>query len=69
MNYLSYLTREGDTWDQIAWRYYGDAMRYPSIVAANPHVPITAALPAGIKLSIPMLEPAPSAEELPPWMR
>ena len=53
----------------MAWRYYGDAHRYLPIVQANPHVPLTAALPAGLTLAIPMLEPAAAAEDLPPWMR
>ena len=38
-------------------------------VEANAHVPITAALPAGLTLAIPMLEPVTSTEDLPPWMR
>lgn len=66
---LTHITTEGERWDQLAWRYYGDAHRYLPIVQANPHVPITAALPAGLTLAIPLLEPVATTEDLPPWMR
>jgi phage tail protein X len=66
---LTHVTTEGERWDQLAWRYYGDAHRYQPIVDANPHVPISAALPAGLTLAIPLLEPVAATEDLPPWMR
>lgn len=66
---LTHITTEGERWDQLAWRYYGDAHRYLPIVQANPHVPITAALAAGLTLAIPLLEPVATTEDLPPWMR
>jgi len=72
MSYLTHLTVEGDTWDAIAYRYYGNAWRYPPIIAANPHVPITPVLPAGITLTIPVLPrraDATDTQSLPPWMR
>lgn len=70
MSYLTHITTEGERWDSLAWRYYGDAHRYLPIIQANPQVPITAALPAGLMLSIPVLEQAAStSEDLPPWMR
>lgn len=70
MSYLTHITTEGERWDSLAWRYYGDAHRYLPIIQANPHVPITAALPAGLSLSIPVLEQAATtSEDLPPWMR
>lgn len=67
--FLIHLTTEGERWDQLAWRYYGDAHRYRPIVEANPHVPLAAALPPGLTLAIPVLEPATASEDLPPWMR
>jgi len=67
--YLTYLTVEGDTWDAIAYRYYGNAWRYPPLIAANPNVPITPVLPAGIKLTIPVLPREPETQTLPPWLR
>lgn len=67
--FIPHTTTEGQRWDQLAWQYYGDAHRYTPIIEANPHVPITAELPAGLTLAIPVLEAAPSAQDLPPWMR
>lgn len=67
--FLTHVTTEGERWDQLAWRYYGDAHRYSPIVEANKHVPITGALPAGLTLAIPVLEPVATTEDLPPWMR
>ena len=67
--FLTHVTTEGERWDQLAWRYYGDPHRYLPIVQANPHVPLTAALPAGLTLAIPLLEPQSSYEDMPPWMR
>ncbi|KJZ61717.1 tail protein X [Pseudomonas fluorescens] len=67
--FITHVTTEGERWDQLAWRYYGDAHRYLPIVQANPQVPITAILPSGLTLAIPILEPVTSAQDLPPWMR
>ena len=67
--FITHVTTEGERWDQLAWRYYGDAHRYLPIVQANPHVPITAIFPPGLTLAIPILEPVTSAQDLPPWMR
>jgi len=72
MAFITHLTAEGETWDLLAWRYYGNAYRYPPIVAANPQVPLTPVLPAGITLNIPVLATEPNTANrvnLPPWMR
>ena len=68
-HYLVHLTKTGERWDQIAYRYYGDAMGYERIIAANPHVPIVPILEGGIRLSIPVIEKKELFEELPPWKR
>ncbi|MDO5940646.1 tail protein X [Burkholderia cepacia] len=67
--YLTHVTTEGERWDQLATRYYGDPMAYEAIVAANPHVPLTVTLSAGLTLSIPVIEQDDLSEELPPWLR
>lgn len=71
MNYLPHVTRAGERWDQLAWHYYGDAMDYERIIAANPDVEITPTLAGGLVLAIPMVEvdDAIASEELPPWKR
>ncbi len=67
--YLDHTTVEGERWDQLAFTYYGDATRYEPIVRANPQVPMTRSLPAGLTLRIPVLDAAPSSEDLPPWFK
>lgn len=70
--YLSYITQEGDRWDGLAYRFYGDPFRYEPLVVANPHVPIVPVLPSGLTLAVPVLaksDSTPSVESLPPWKR
>lgn len=72
MDYLEHITSDGERWDTLAWRYYGDAGRMGPIIAANPQLRILPVLVAGLKIRIPILqdgEPALAAEELPPWKR
>lgn len=67
--YLTHITTEGERWDQLAWKYYGNALEYERIVAANPQVPITPTLLGGLRLSIPVIEETQIVEGLPPWKR
>ena len=71
MEYLEHRTTEGDRWDLLADKYYGDWRLMGTIVKANPHVPTSPYLEAGVRLAIPILEVAETiaAEELPPWKR
>ena len=34
--FLTYITGDGDRWDLLAWRYYGDATQFGPIIMANP---------------------------------
>ncbi|AOJ71038.1 MULTISPECIES: tail protein X [Burkholderia] len=67
--FLTHVTTEGERWDQLAHRYYGDPFAYERIIAANPDVPITPLLPSGLALSIPVIARAELSEDLPPWKR
>ncbi len=68
--YLTHTTKDGERWDMIAWRYYGDPHGYEPIVEANPDVAIVPALPGGLSLLIPIIDQAaPAAEGLSPWKR
>lgn len=69
--YYEHVTTEGQRWDTIAYLYYGDAMLYEPIIAANQDVPIIPVLPSGLKLKVPVIELSDTiaAEELPPWKR
>lgn len=66
---LRHITTDGERWDQLADRYYGDAFAYERIVTANPDIPMLLVLPGGLELAIPVIEEssAISVLELPPW--
>lgn len=66
---LVHITADGERWDQLADRYYGDARRYVEIAEANPTVPLYAVFPSGITLAIPVLEETETLADLPPWKR
>ncbi|KFK91881.1 membrane protein [Serratia sp. Ag1] len=71
MMFLEHITKEGERWDQLAYRYYHDPLGYPRIIAANPHVAITPVLSSGILLLIPVIEADDNTllEDTPPWLR
>ena len=35
MNVIRHITKDGERWDLLAWRYYGSATDYERIIAAN----------------------------------
>lgn len=66
----TYKTKGGERWDTVAYEAYGDAMLFPVIAAANPEVPLTAVLPQGIELIVPVLSQSQTdVNLLPPWKR
>lgn len=68
--FTEYITIEGDRWDTVAYKAYGDPMLYPTIAAANSDVPLNAVLTAGTKLMVPVLEAVElDTNLLPPWKR
>lgn len=68
--FYEYTTKANDRWDLIAYEYYSNATLYEPIITANPNIPITPTLPAGIKLRIPVLEQQNTIEfQLPPWKK
>ena len=69
--FIEHVTGNGERWDQIANRYYGDPTKYERIIAANPSVAIVPTLEAGLRLSIPVDEVAIDVITvgLPPWKR
>jgi phage tail protein X len=70
--FLEHITGDGERWDLLAWRYYGDPYGYERIIRANPDLPIIPVLPGGVRVLIPVLDPpvttvaAPAG--LPPWV-
>jgi len=65
---MEYIVREGDRWDTIAYRFYGNPYLYEPIVLENPQYIGLPCPPPGAKLKIPYII-APSEEEVkPPWV-
>lgn len=71
MEYLEHITEDGERWDGISYRYYGDPHRYEEIIKANPGVTVSRVLPGGLALRIPLIEADRfvAADDLPPWKR
>lgn len=67
---VTYIAREGDTVDLIAWRYYGrqDARVVEQVLAANPHLadhgPV---LPGGTELVLPAITTSTQSQGLRLW--
>lgn len=68
---LIYTTRDGDRWDTIAHKHYGNAFEINRLIAANPHLPIAEQFKSGLTVFVPVLRNKPNntQEQLPPWMR
>lgn len=68
MQYIAHVTRAGERWDLLAWRFYADATRFNPIIMANPLVPIEPVFEAGILIQVPILSASNSqSTDLPPW--
>jgi len=66
--YIHHITRTGERWDLLAWRYYGDATDYNPLIMANPGVPIEPVFEAGISIAVPILQKSALVTvDLPPW--
>lgn len=59
-------TMSGDTWDAIAHRVLGDAMRMDRMIAANQEYCEVYIFPAGVRLVVPDIEDT-SGVTIPPW--
>ena len=68
---IRYTTQDGDRWDLIAHKHYGNALLIDGLIAANPHLPLAEEFTGGLTVFVPVLETKPknNQEELPWWMR
>lgn len=63
-----YTTIQGDTWDLIAYKLYGDEYKMQDLIANNSKYIDVAIFSAGIILNVPEVETKVSSI-LPPWKR
>lgn len=72
MNQTEYITKEGERWDEIAYKAYGDVAMVNTLIEANRNLPVTPRLEAGTRLIIPIQETLTADQNtdlLPPWKR
>ena len=66
--FIVHITKAGERWDLLAWRYYGEPTDYQMIIMANPGVAIEPVCEAGISLAVPIVQrSALVSVDLPPW--
>lgn len=65
----TYITKSGDTWDQISFTHYGREQYADNLVKANLSHVKTIIFSSGVELIIPDLPEEPVANDLPPWKR
>ena len=71
-SFVEYVTKQGDRWDTIAFKAYGDASLINGIIEANTSIVISPILEAGTRVIVPILESGEiqiDSELLPPWKR
>jgi phage tail protein X len=61
----------GDTWDSIAHRAYGDALKAQALMEARENIRLLdyEVFPGGITVAVPDLPDEPSTDELPDWRK
>jgi phage tail protein X len=65
-----YITRDGDRWDLIADKAYGDITKQKDIIELNPDIALVARFPDGVTVLLPIIPEADTqTSNLPPWKR
>lgn len=62
-----YITIQGDMWDSIAYKLFGNANYANALMAANTDYIDVYIFSSGIELTVPDIETTVSGEHLPPW--
>ena len=65
----TYTTSQGETWDVIAKRIWGEERLMHKLIEANPAYQETVFFSAGIVLTVPAVETPAKVLNLPPWKR
>lgn len=61
-----YTTIQGDMWDYIAYKFYGDVKYISLLFAANPDLLDVFVFSAGTKIIVPAI-PEEDGEDVPEW--
>ena len=66
---MTYTTVQGDMWDSIAYKLYGDTKFKDVLIEANAEYRWIYIFSAGIVLEVPEVETRVTIDDLPPWKR
>lgn len=66
---MTYTTVQGDKWDEIAYKVYGDTKFTDVLLEANAEYRYIFIFSAGIVLDVPEVETRITSDDLPPWKR
>lgn len=65
----TYITGQGDTFDIIAFKTWGNEKLLPALLEANPGINNIFSFDAGVKIIIPEVETPYNNDPVPPWQR
>lgn len=68
MDNTTYITSQGDTWDMISYKVYGNEKHVDKLIQANLLHKETIIFKANVKLNIPEVQTI-QQSSLPPWKR
>lgn len=64
----TYTSIQGDTWDMIAYKVYGEESAMVQLIEANSDLANIAIFPSGVQITCPTIAPE-ASHILPPWRR
>lgn len=68
MTAKTYVTLQGDAWDAIAYRLWGEERFFMELVKANPEHLDVIVFEAGVRLIVPPMPERIVTTEQPPWV-
>lgn len=66
---MTYTTVQGDMWDLISYKVYGDVRFMDVLIAANPDYNKVLVFSDGVVLDVPEVELSVVSDNLPPWKK
>lgn len=64
----TYITKQGDTWDQLAYQFLGSEYLLTDLVEANQKYREYIIFPEGIELTVPDIEIDTDSVDVPDWL-
>lgn len=66
---MTYITKQGDTWDSISFSIFGDSKYANLLIESNTKYIDVCIFTDGIVLTVPDIETKHTASDLPPWKK